>query len=125
MNANTLWIAGALFLACAEARGQSAPAVDPTLELARSKYKPEEWPVGERRDGFVLEDLALPGLVGGPTEFQDADVQRTWSDAQGKARLVVELAVSDQVADAHATLLRHLAYVQSNKLLATTAAKGF
>jgi hypothetical protein len=125
MNTTTLWIAGALMLACQDARGQSTPAVDPTLELARSKYKPEEWPMGERRDGFVLEDVELPGLVGGPTEFAGGEVQRTFADAQGKERLLVEMTVYDQVADAHAALLRHVAYVQSTKTLATTASKGF
>ena len=103
---------------------QSTSPADPSLDLARTKYSPDQWPKGERRDGFVLEDLALPGLSGLEVEFRADDVARTYADANGVKRVLVEMIVRDAVADVHTVLLHHLANVQSANTLATTASRG-
>lgn len=109
----------------AGAFGQEAPgAGDPALELAREKYAPQQWPRGERRDGFVLDELSLPGLSGLEVEFRSGDVARAYADPAGVRRLLVEMTVGEGVAEAHAALLSHLAYVQSAKTLATAASRG-
>ncbi len=104
---------------------QSAPTPsDPTIEAARVRYLAAEWPSGERRPGFALEDLTFAGLVGAKVEYDASGVSRKFSDSAGVARVLVELAVADEVATAHATLLRHLGFVQSTKLLPTAASRG-
>ncbi len=117
-------VVSALVAAAPAARAQATPPADPTLELARTKYSPAEWPRGERRDGFVLEELSLPGLAGREVEFEPVVVARTYADAKGVARVLVEMEVGESVADAHAALLRHVAYVQSTKTLATAASRS-
>ena len=106
------------------ALAQEAGAVDFTLEAARAKYAAAQWPQGARRAGFVLEDLALPGLTGRDCEFRADDVARHYADAKGVDRVLIEMTVGETAADAHAVLLRHVAYVQSTKTLPTAAARG-
>jgi hypothetical protein len=122
-------------LICAGAHGQDAqgsPArrgapnknEDPTLEAARVKYSADQWTRGERRDGFALGDLTLTGLTGGETEFRGDLVVRTFADAAGTPRVLIEMTLGDRIGAAHAALLRHVAYVQSTKTLETLAQRG-
>lgn len=111
-------------------RAQDAPVpgpaahVDVTLAAAQAKYDAAHWPQGERRGGLVLADIELPGLTGGEVVFSASGVSRRYADSAATPRVLVELAVSDTIKEAHAELLRHIAYVQSTKTLPTAAARG-
>src|SRR5262245_52495669 len=95
----TIAVLGAVItFGVSDASGQDAPQrgagaqpasgpTDPTLELAKTKYSPDQWPRGERRNGFVLEELSLPGLTGEEVEFRSSDVARGYVDAGGTRRV--------------------------------------
>lgn len=105
---------------------QDAPAhPDVTVEAARAKYHPAEWPAGPRVAGFALDDVTLAGLKGEETLYiGDGVVTRRFVDGDGVARALVEMQVFDRVADSHAALLHQIAYVQSTKTLPTAASRG-
>lgn len=120
-------------LAAFLATGEPAPAqaargggqeLDPLIERTRARYDVARWPQGVRRAGFDLGAVELTGLVGGKVEHDAGGVTRKFVDASGVARVLVELQVGEQAADAHAALLRHVAYVQSTKFLPTAAERG-
>jgi hypothetical protein len=129
MKTTTLALALA-FLAAAvwstDGRAQAGiPAgQDPLLLATAAKYDSAHWPVGARRAGCELGALTLGGLLGKPCERDDLAVTRRFADAQGKDVVLIEMSVADTVGAAHATLLRHIAFVQSTKTLPTAASRG-
>lgn len=105
--------------------GQGAPReIDPLIETARAKYAMPSWIKGARRDGFALGDLEFAGLTGRAVEHDAGGAKRTFTDGAGVPRVLVELAVFDEVAPAHEALLTHIAYVQSTKTLPTAASRS-
>jgi hypothetical protein len=129
MKTTTLALALA-FLAAAvwstDGRAQSGiPAgQDPLLLATSAKYDSAHWPAGTRRAGCELGALTLGGLQGKPCERDEAGVTRRFADAQGKDVVLIEMSVADTVEAAHATLLRHIAFVQSTKTLPTASSRG-
>ncbi len=107
------------------ADGQAVPReIDPLIETARAKYAMPSWSKGARRDGFALGGLEFAGLVGRPVRHDAGGAKRIFDDAAGVPRVLVELALFDEVAPAHEALLTHIAYVQSTKTLPTAAERG-
>jgi len=116
-------VAAALFAGSSPAQDGAAPK-NPLLEQSAARYGMAEWPQGARRAGFALGEIDLPGLTGKAVEFHAGGVSRRFEDAKGVGRVLVELAVNETVAESHAALLTHIAYVQSTKTLPTAAERS-
>lgn len=100
------------------------PLPNPLLVQSAARYAMAEWPQGARRAGFALGEIEIAGLTGKAVEFHAGGVYRRFDDAKGVGRVLVELSVGEKVADAHALLLNHIAYVQSTKTLPTAAERS-
>jgi len=116
-------IAAGLIAGSLPAQDGAAPK-DPLLERTATRYSVAEWPQGARRAGFPLGEVEIAGLTGKAVEFHAGGVSRRFDDAKGVGRVLIELAVGEKVADAHAALLTHIAYVQSTKTLPTAAERS-
>jgi len=113
------------FVATAGAQ-QSPDAIQRHFAEVRARYDAEHWTQGARRAGFELGALTLSDLTGGASEFLGGTrVVRSFADAQGVKRVLVEMDVFDTVAAAHDQLVQAIASVSSTKTLPTTASKGW
>jgi hypothetical protein len=117
----------AVALASGSLRAQAGaidPNHDPLIEAAAVKYDAAHWSSGPRRAGCDLGALTLNGLDGRALERDELGATRRFADAQGRDVVLIEMAVADTVDAAHARLLRHIAFVQSNKTLPTATSRG-